>query len=339
MNDELLTLLDRVDPVDRERVRARPTPEEELEAILASTGAAGPAATQPRRPLLRRAVPIAAGVAMVILVGAALLPGGDGDGASPEAAQALESAAAVAAADVAPAGAGEHAYSRVRQVYLSTFGDAQPYSFYMPTTIESWIAPDGSGRVRETRHPVEWPGPRDELRWRQGGSEPLLWPERTVDRRYAPGELDGRTYESTLPPFRDLPTDPDELAEVFETADRGDVPLNAKMFEFGTSVLLQAASSPELRSATYQVLAGIEGVELEGEATDPLGRTGIEVSITQEYSGNVPERYSLIYDEETAHPLAFTQRLLASVPYVDSRLTGYTVLEESGVVDGVEARP
>jgi hypothetical protein len=209
----------------------------------------------------------------------------------------------------------------------------------MPTTIESWIAPDASGRVRETREPAEWPGPRDEANWRESGARDLSWNEGTRDRRYGSGELDDSPYESEVPPVRDLPTEPDELRQVFEDADHGDVPPNAKMFELGTSVLLQAASSPELRSATYEVLAGIEGVELQGEAEDPLGRTGIEVSIVQTYSGNVPERYSLIYDEETAHPLAYTERLLEPAPYVDSKLVGYTILEESGRVPSVLERP
>jgi len=342
MSTQLLTLLDQLDPVDRDRVRARPTPEDELQAILASNGAAGFTEPPPRRPRLRRALLIAAAAAVVIVVGAALLPGGDGGGASPEAARALESAAATAAAaDVVPAGAGEYEYSRVGQVNRTTIGAiplTNSYSYYMPTTIESWIAPDGSGRVREIQHAAEWPGPRDELRWRESG-HPLARREETTNRRYGPGELDGRVYEAELPPVRNLPTDPGALARVFEEADRGDVPPNVKMFEYGTSVLLHAGAAPELRSATYEVLAGIEGVELAGKTKDPLGRTGIEVSITQEYSGNVPERYSLIYDEETAHPLAYTERLLEPVQYIDSRLSGYTLLEESGVVGSVAERP
>jgi hypothetical protein len=340
MNEDLLTLLDRVDPVDRERLRATPTPEDELDAILASTVPVGPSGPSPRRRLVRRAVPIAAG-AVAIVVAAALLPGGDGDGASPEAAQALEAAAATAAADVVPAGAGEYAYSRVRQVHLATTADGPPYSFYMPTTIESWIASDGSGRVRETRHSAEWPGPRDEVRWRESGDQ-LGWSEGTTDRRYGPGELDGPPHEGELPSVSDLPSDPGALARVFEEEageSSASVPLNAKMFEYGTSVLLQAAATSKVRSATYDVLAGIEGVELEGEARDPLGRPGIEVSISADYAGDVSERYSLIYDGETAYPLAYTERLAEPQPYVDSRLTGYTLLEKTGYSESAEERP
>ena len=339
MTDEILTLLDRVDPVDRERLRTRSTPEDELQAILAANLTAPP---PPRRPLLRRAVPIAAGFAVLLVAGAALLPGEDG-GASPEAARALESAAAVAADDVPPAGPGRYSYSRVRQASLATAvgsrGDS--YSFYMPRTIEAWIAPNGAGRVRETRDAAEWPGPRDEARWRKSGHS-LGWGERATDRRYAPGELDGRPYEEALPPVSELPADPGDLAEVFEderNESSSSVPLNAKMFEYGISVLLQPASPPELRSATYRVLAGVEGVELVGERRDPLGRLGTEVSITTTYSGDVPERSSLIYDAETAHALAYVQRLTEPAPYIDSRLTGYTVLEESGYVPSVTERP
>jgi hypothetical protein len=343
MNDRLLTELDRVDPIDRERIRATALPDEELAAILATP--LGTEAELPgrRRTVVYRVLPVAAAAAVLIVAAVGLWPGDDGGSASPDAASALESAAAVAAAESAPANAGEFAYSRVRQITVATVGDPPPYSYYLPATIESWVAPDGSGRVRETRLPIEWPGPRDKDRWRESGDLENLSSDDhpTTDRTYGPGELNGPPYEAELPPVRDLPTNPNELARVLEeerNESSASVPLNAKMFEYGTSVLLDPGASPEVRGAAYEVLAGIEGVELLGDARDPLERPGVEVAIETSYSGG-PERYSLIYDPKSARALAYTERTLEPEPFIDSSLSGYTLLEESGFVRSVDERP
>jgi hypothetical protein len=253
--------------------------------------------------------------------------------------------AAVAAADDTPAVTDDGIlYYRWRQASIGTTegagGFSTAYGWLQPETVEQWVAPDGSGRLRTVTHAAEFGGPRDERRWRQSGQpEP---PGRSVsDENLEAGGLTGVPYEAALPPVRELPTDPDQLIELFEEeagTSSAEVPTNAKVFEYATSVLLHAGSSPELRAALYEAVAKIEGVTLTGDVRDPVGRRGIGVSLETDYAGS-PTRYTLVFDPETSQPLAFTERLLKPEPYIDTRVTGYTVLEETGPVPDLESRP
>jgi hypothetical protein len=142
---------------------------------------------------------------------------------------------------------GSLTYDKVREAF-------RDYRGWVPTQIEQWVAPDGSGRVRTVHlhHGDEFVGPRDEGKWGEESS--------VSDKRFGPGELGGPSNEGCLPDTRELPADPDRLAEIFRKT-RGqcgvEVPLNAKSFEYAASVLMQAGSSPQLRAALYRVVAKI----------------------------------------------------------------------------------
>jgi hypothetical protein len=115
------------------------------------------------------------------------------------------------------------------------------------------------------------------------------------------------------------------------------VPADVKSFEYATSVLLQAGSSPELRAALYTLVAEIDGVELTGELRDPIGRVGTGVSIDTDYSG-APTRYTLIFDPDTSQPLAYTERLLEPQDWSDGGLLSYAVLEKTEQVSSLKER-
>ena len=346
MTDELINQLEQLDPVDGERLRTRNPPEAELAEILA----ADPVATDrgsPRPRLLRpaRVLPVAALAAAAIIAITALLPG-DERGAASAAAKALESAAATAAAEPASPADGQFTYFRTLSTSNGTVGGPttrDSYTWLIPITVEQWVAPDGSGRIRTVAGKAEFPDPDDVQDWRRSGSPRLGDPPGTVtERRPGPGELDGVPYEGGLPPVSELPADPDELESIFRdvhAVDGGDVPVEAKLFEYAASVLLCTGTRPELRAAVYEMAAGIDGVELKGELRDPLGRPGTGVSIETAYSG-APIRHTLIFDSETSYPLAHTQtptgqpdHLLIKVPPV------YTVLEETAAVADMHTRP
>jgi hypothetical protein len=336
--DELLELLAQVDPVDREAIRNRPTPEDELEAIVS----AGRGASRSRRRRRERPRPVrlalagAAGAALLGVIVSAL-PGRDGD-ASPEAANALQSVATLAAADAAPVAPSDIIYYRWEHADTGgSEGAGGPYGWLQPATIEQWVAPDGSGRVRTVTRGPEFGGPRDERRWRQSGA-PDLGGAGVSDRTFGADGLTGVPYEGALPPVRDLPEDPGQLLELFESKAGDFEPANVKVFEYATSVLLHAGASPALRAALYEAVAEIEGVSLTGEVRDPLGRRGVGVSIESDYSGS-PTRYTLIFDPETSQPLANTEDLLEPVEWIDGRRVGYTVLQDTGQVPDEDSRP
>jgi hypothetical protein len=206
------------------------------------------------------------------------------------------------------------------------------YRGWVPTEVEQWAAPDGSGRVRTVhlQHGDEFVGPR----------EPAAR-VRVSDERFGPGDLGEASNEGCLPPTRELPADPDRLAKIFSES-RGqcarEAPLNAKSFQFAASVLMQAGSSRQLRAALYRVVARIDGVELIGDARDPLGRLGTAAALDLDYSGR-PERYELFFDPETSQPLAFTEKLREPQDWIDGLLLEYRVLVASGHVTSTKSRP
>jgi hypothetical protein len=339
MTDDLLEILRQADPLDEED-RVRSAPADQLTTILNS---AEPQPETEARIRPRRVLAVTAVVAVGIGVTLAFVPSGS-DGPSSQAVRALESVAAIARADAAdstPQAVG-FSYSRMtRATVMGVVESSYQYSYLVPVTTEAWVAPDGSGRVREVRHDIEWLTPEDEGQWRAAGSPPLGNDEAPSDERFGPGQLNDTGWEGKLPPTRELPADPERLSEVFEEQagiSSSSVPVNVKSFEYATSVLFQAGSAPELRAALYELVADLDGVELSGPTEDPLGRAGTAVSIESDYSGQL-ERYTLIFDAATSQPLAFTETLLEGAGASEGQARGYALLMETGEVPDLQTRP
>lgn len=239
-----------------------------------------------------------------------------------------------------PPGAGAPAtegFTYYKLLQAHPLGDARAFG---PSTIEQWVAPDGSGRIRTVNHEPRFVDPEDEENWREQGSPALGHKVGVSDERFGPGELGGRSFEGCLPPTRALPADPSRLAKIFRKTRAvcsEEVPLNAKSFEYAVSVLFQAGSSRKLRAALHEVVTRIDGVELIGDARDPLGRRAVAVALDYHYGGR-SERYELFFDPETSQPLAFTDKLLESQPFADAGVVEYNVLVDSGHVKSVESR-
>ncbi len=343
MTDKLLEQLKHVDPVDAEAIRRRVPSTDRVIEILGSQ----PIADAPRRnPFTARRLVLAATGAAAIIALASSLPGGGG--ATPDAASALESVAAIASAEAAPGPAGEITYFKtVSSLDGGAAGPARgagPYAWQQVMTTEDWVAPDGSGRRRTVAGQIEFADRQDEQDWRDSGS-PRLGPApgtvTTTD--FAPGKLNGVPYEGELPPVRDLPADADELERVLRdeaAQSSGSVPVDAKLFEYAASILLSTGTRPDLRAAVYELLARIDGVRLIENVKDPLGREGTGVSLDIGYTG-APIRHTVIFDSETSHPLAYTEDPIPPAParLVITLQPAYIALEESGQVGDLDSRP
>jgi hypothetical protein len=343
MTDRLLEQLKHVDPVDANAVRRRVPSTERLIEILGSE----PISDPPRRnPFTARRVVLAAAVAAAIVAVASSLPGGGG--ATPDAASALESVAAIASAEAAPGAAGEISYFKtVSSLDGGAAGPARgadPYAWQQVMTTEDWVAPDGSGRRRTVAGEIEFADRRDEHDWRDSGSPRLGPAPGTVTTEgFGSGELNGVPYEGALPPVSNLPADADELERVLrEEAARssGSVPVDAKLFEYSASILLSTGTRPDLRAAVYELLARIDGVRLIDDVEDPLGREGTGVSLDIAYTG-APVRHTVIFDSETSYPLAYTEDPIPPAPahLVITLQPAYIALEESGQVGELGSRP
>lgn len=264
-----------------------------------------------RRRLLATTA-VAAAVTAAAIVPAALLPD-ERLGASPAAAQTLERLAAIAAAQPIPA-PGHYVYLKAQVIDSATNTDV-PYTFLIRRTRESWLAPDGSGRIRSS------------------AGEPIFFSER--DRRLFqkddPGMTDFPPSDQRFGPRQhyaldaSLPTDPDELETALRMRAASENPppedgyaIEGEMLEEISSLLYLPAASPELRAALYRVMARIEGVTLAGERTDPLGRGGIAFARAGGYGSDTTTRVVLIVDPESSQLLAQQTELLRPVDWVDA---------------------
>jgi len=277
---------------------------------------ASPVQRHPRRALAAVAVLVI--VVTGAIVPASLLPDRR-FGASDAAAQALSKVAAVAAKQPQIARGG-YVYMKAQTLFALTNTGERPFTALRPAVRESWVAEDGSGRVREVRGELMFLSERDRERWRAEGS---FSGETLTDDRFGP-------QGSWAADLR-LPTDPTELqhAILARVADR-DAPRDSSAFTEIADLLTSPASSPELRSALYQVLARWDGVELVGSTSDPLGRTGVAIAAPVGDDGTA--RTLLIFDPQTSAVLAWVLELdkrvdwigieppavISSVTYLDS---------------------
>ncbi len=290
--------------------------------------------------------------------------------AKPAAVKVLITAAAAAAREPEPAfGPGKYWYVRERGTKVGTNFDqaGSPKSFFyrIPYDNETWWAIDGDTRYRETLGRAQLLGPAERAVWVANGRPKLPGPEVRTNEERLRDRSDGwlpLTYEQII----QLPTDPARLTDVlseriYAGQPNGSCPIPPGWDRrrplvrcphrpvtdgdrFGAIVFL-VTNYPlpaELRSALYQALTRLDGIELTGEVTDLAGRRGVGVTIGSPDRSRVPRRSVLIFDPATGRLLGSRSVLAAEVP--GWRLTPGTVMEETAflemsVVDSPTTRP
>lgn len=285
-----------------------------------------------RGPRLAWVGTIVASVAAALLVVFAVLGGRSEDSTPLD--QALGAAAAVAAEQPPPEAnfQDQPLYEKTQEASLVTSGGpAGPWSALTSATREQWVAPDGSGRVRNEAANIEFLGERDRARWQAAGAPNLA--REGADRRLEPGELSFG---------EDLPSDPEHLAEVIrQRAEKSDAPVAPEMLVLIGDLLRNPLTAPDVRASLYRIAASIDGVALVGEVKDPIGRAGTAVGIVSDYTGS-QERYELIFNPNTSEVLAEREVLLESAPYLDAEppvVISATTYLRSGPASSVETAP
>ena len=332
--DALIRRLADANPVPQHRVEgagATPFADELLIRIAADRRSPIPAL--PRRQVPRSVVAAACAVLVVLVVaGALVLRGGGGSPAT--ASELLLRAAVSAELRVSAPAQGRYLYSKMASETRTVGGDGGPiWSAVVPATEETWVAADGSGRIRTVTGPHRFFGPRDEARWEASGSPPFL------------SGVSDHTFRSGRLPYEDvgsLPTDPAALeARLREEVSSEDPPGDVSVFVRVAELLARGDASPELRGALYRVASGLPGVELLGSRSDPIGRPGVAVAMTHRDTG-ILIQVVMIFDEETSKLLAQEEILLERASAVDAepgtRLQ-YTAYLESGRTDSIEEVP
>jgi hypothetical protein len=293
------TLVDAHEPMDFEQdVR-----DLALESLRTRHGSDPVQVRRNRRSHRRTAITIAAAALAIAIAIPIALPGGGTGGAEPAAAAMLHRVALRAAQqppEPAP-GVGQYLYTRSESSFtlLYVVGDGSTFFFRTPSVRESWIGPDGSGRILDTPGVVTFPTERDRAAWIAAGmphlSEWMIDEDDEFDH-LAPGELTFRDYAN-------LPTDPERLLELIESRELiGGPDGDWETFVIIGDLLRETYTVPKVRSALYQVVAELPDVELVGRVIDGAGRTGMAVAFTNP-SSDARSRQELIFDLETAELL------------------------------------
>jgi hypothetical protein len=121
---------------------------------------------------------------------------------------------------------------------------------------------------------VDFASAADQAAWRDDGS-PQLPTVGTTNEEYQPGGLKFFDLDQ-------LPTDPAPLLAAIESGKADEAPPedDATLLELVGTLLAQGNATPALRQGLFEVAAGIEGVTVDQEATDRLGRDGVGVSLS-----------------------------------------------------------
>jgi hypothetical protein len=273
--------------------------------------------------------------AVVVVVGATagtsvLLRPGSPAGPGSAAAAVLRQLAAVASAQPAPSlpGPGQYLYVASVEAYVSTVVSSASYSALVPENRQIWQAADGSGRLVETYGQPAFLSPQDRASWEAAGSKPIDAP---TDTTFGPGGLGG-------PNVTDLPTNPVALgAEITSRKIEGGPPGPAEDFTQIGDLLRETDAPPALRSALYQVAAGLPGVQVLHGVTDHSGRTGTGVAYVQDGL-----KHELIFDPATSALLGEVDTVVgpgSSYHVAAGTVVGWAVYLQSSVVGSTTAVP
>jgi hypothetical protein len=307
-------------------------------ALLAEIIATPPEAALPAAPRKRTAARTqtrglgwlalpAAGLTLAAAVAVVVATGGKGTEPA-SAATVLHRAATVARLQRPQVlGPGQYLYTKsINAGTVTTVGGplatAGPYTYLVPHVREIWLGPAG-GRLYETSGRPRFLTARDRERWVAAGRPDLTEPP----------------SENKLSPTRPLrlPSEPDSLyLRLKRDAVGHGSGLASEMFTLVGDSLRETDATPAQRAALFEVAARIPGVELVGEVTDPAGRSGVAVAMSEQ-----GVRETLIFDPKTSALLAEEEVALAGNRYGYSAGTriGYAAYLTQAVVDSEKVRP
>ena len=331
--DDLLRQLREADPAPPQRLRGAArgaVARESLERILDGTAQEAPPRAPRRAPL-----GIAAVLATAVIAVAVVVMQQPPEVELPTVRVALLQAAETAERAEFPAPPlGQFLYSRTeaREPFTASGGEGT-WTAWIPVLRESWIASDGSGRIREVPGDPVFPGPADRAGWRAAGKP----------------RIQGRVSDRIVPPGTFAPaveaekaTDAQRLSSALLATDvASDLPESQRLFVAASDLLSAPLASPTLRSALYRVLANLDQVELLGMVQDGAGRSGIAVGLPSHWIG-VQARRVVIFDRETSAVLAEKVVVLERGDWIDADppvVIESRVFAETAIVPSDHSRP
>ena len=301
----------------------------------------------------RRPAVIALGAcvaALVVVLILQLLPGAAQRPTS-AAAAVLGRAAALAASR--PAGQvphpGQYLYYRTTQGSVQDSGaplGERNFLLYSTETIDTWVAPDGSGRQRIVVAAPHLLYPADQSAWEAAGSPnyevqsagvfDTKFPSTTRIGGPLIEEVNGENYLA-YPDDSKIPTDPSALKQYLNRYDHNSGPATAFLI---AGDLLQEGASPALRSALFQVIEQLPGVKVLGPTKDEAGRPGLGIALDV----GTGDRSVLVFNTKTSAVLGLKSLVGPSasvygVPVPEGTQAGFTNFGPTGVVSSTSVVP
>lgn len=185
------------------------------------------------------------------------------------------------------------------------FDGGHDYEVLVPRHREIWIAPDGSGRLREEWHEPVFFGEDDRAAW--AGDKGL---PRVTDETARAGDLIFVQLDT-------VPRDPPALRSYLWTSARERLGPDASavdMLREARSLLWETVPPRELSAAVLAALSGESQLECE-PGSDRLGRRGLVFSASS--SGNPRRTYAITLDAGTGALLYEEESLLDLHPAID----------------------
>jgi hypothetical protein len=153
---------------------------------------------------------------------------------------------------------GSYAYTQSTSISLGvtvehpTPDRTRPISYLLPIERQAWISPDGITHLRTTVGQPRFFEPRDEADYLIAGYDNIDQVGQTVIETF-----DNTT---TILGERDWPTDPDQLRDTITGLIPSDSlrPLDVDILDISLDLLREVGPSPQLRSATLTVIAGLD---------------------------------------------------------------------------------
>lgn len=263
-----------------------------LEDVRARTGGdhAAPAA-KPRRRRTRVGSAVAATALAMALVAALLIVSTGSPQSS--AAATLNHAALVAASRPNGPTPGAHQYL----YYETTEGSVQgtpvpagenPILYRYTETLDTWVAPNGSGRQRITYAPDSVVLPSQRAAWEAPPARVIppttsdtTFPTTFAGSRPVGGPLvtgSRSSYELSYPDTAKFPTQSAALESAIKK--HFDVRGGSTPIFFLVGNVLQVGASPALRAALFKLVEQLPGVTLLGRTKDASGRIGVGVALS-----------------------------------------------------------
>lgn len=198
-----------------------------------------------------------------------------------------------------------------------------------PTSLKSWIAPDGSGLTEQRNGPF----------LRADGTidpDPAWERQEASGDTFAPGEGASASYPGTLPLEPDALRD--ALLEPWGTAPSPDPSSRAALLiDEVSSLATSYVLDEDTAAALWDMLAQEEALVTLGEARDRIGRSVVAIAAPPLDLGAGPSVTVVLADPSTGRLVGTEIVTLASEAFdvTEPTVTGFTTIVESRFVEAV----